>query len=299
MIKLISTGYSENDSYEEIYLDDNFNIVKRGSVKGIENASFAVKGRNSCFVSEEKDKDTKVFEIKNSEIVNMFELPTAGVVYLSFLEKSGIIISGSYSNGDIFLGEKNIFSILSAHCVISDISERFLYVTDIKADKIFIYDLLNHILVDEVILPSGIGPRHLKFYKEFLFLVTEYSSEIFIFHYDSITGKLEFLNKCDSITKKTGRKNYAAAIDIKDDILVVSNRGENVISFFSIKEDGVLIPIGEVDCFGDWPRDIKFYKEFLFVANERSNEICVIDKNYNLVCSIPKDGVNFILMGDE
>lgn len=296
MIKLIATGYSEKDSCEEIFLNDNLNIVRRRSVEGINNASFvAVKDKNIYFVSEESGEDAKIHKVDNGVVTKTIQLSTKGIVYLSFLEKSGIILSGSYTLGDVFIDEESKFCGSSIHCVISDYNERFLYATDIKSDKIYIYDLKEDILVDEVSLPSGCGPRHLKFYKDFLYLVTEYSNEIFVFLHNANNGRLEFISKYNSVEKDLEVINYASAIDIKDNILAVGNRGKNVVSFFEILDDEKLKYLHKIDSLGDWPRDVKFYKNYLFVANERSGKISIFNtKDKMLVGSINKPGVNYL-----
>jgi len=298
MLKIIATGYSDEKSCEEIFVDDSFNIMKRGEIKGIRNASFiAIKDLNSYFVSEESDKFAKIHEVNCGKVVDSFYLDTLGIVCLEFLEKCGIIISGSYTLGDIFFNNEKKFKVNSAHCVVTDDTKRFLYVTDIKADRIFVYDLKSFRLVNEFLFPAGTGPRHLKFYKGFLYLVTEYSNEIFVFSQDKTTGELSFLYKYSSFFLDNEVNNFASAIDIRNDVLAVSNRGKNVISLFNILADGSLKRLYEFDCFGDWPRDIKFYKEFLFVANERSGEICIfriLDVDIKLVSRIEKEGVNFI-----
>jgi len=172
-----------------------------------------------------------------------------------------------------------------------------LYITDIKEDKIYIFDLVNNILVDRVNLPSKSGPRHIEFYKDFLYLVTEYSNEIYVFSHNKGNGKLEFVSKYSTIIDRNVKENYAAAISINNRRLAVSNRGENTISFFDIEEKGTLKPLYEISSGGHWPRDIKFYKDYLFVANERSNEICVFntnDKSGKVLLRIEKKGANFI-----
>ena len=298
MIKLITTGYSSDLSCEEIFLDDSLNIVERKAINGIGNASFvAIKDNDSYFVSEESDKYAKIHEVRNGNVIKSLDLATCGIVYLSFLEKCGIMISGSYTNGDVLFNDKNVFKVNSAHSVIPDASQKFIYVTDIKADKIFVFELTSGIVVDEVCLPFSSGPRHLKFYKSFLYLVTEYSNEIYVFSHNEENGKLEFVSKYSTIINGNGKENYAAAISIKDGILAVSNRGENTISFFNIKENGTLKSLYEISSGGNWPRDIKFYKNYLFVANERSNEICIFntnDKSGKVLLRIEKKGANFI-----
>jgi len=294
MIKLIATGYSDKGSCEEILLDENFNIVKRYAIDGITNASFVeMKGKDTYFVSEEDKKFAKVHEVFNGKIVNSNNIDTSGVVYLRFLKKKDIIVSVSYSSGDIIIGDNKISCGSSLHCVVADETERFLYFTDIKSDKILVYSLDDAAIIDEVVLPNGCGPRHLLIHNENLYLVTEYSNEVYVFYRDEIYGKLEFIDKYCSYGNKDLDINYAAAIDIKDNVLAVSNRGKNVISFFNILDDGKLKYLYEIDCMGDWPRDIKFFRDYIFVANERSNEICVF-KEDKLILTISKEGVNYL-----
>lgn len=303
MIKLIATGYSKENSCEEIFLDNSFNVVKRRGIEGIQDASFiAVKDSNTYFVSEESQKYAKIHEIAGAKIINTINLDTDGIVYLSFLDKCGIIVSGSYTSGVVIAGNEKKLKVGKVHCIVPDSLEHYIYITDIANDKILVYDLFRDCLAEEIELPKGCGPRHLKFYKEFLYLATEYSNEIFVFLHNSSNGSLQLLDKYSTYDKSLDIENYAAAIDILDDVLAVSNRGKNTISFFKVLQDGKLEFLYEISCFGDWPRDIKFFKNYLFVANERSNTICVFDtndKSGKLLSCINKIGANYMHIMEE
>lgn len=301
MVKLVATGYSDDDSCEEIFLDDDFRIVSRKGVEGVRDASFIAGSDFGCyFVSEESENSASIHRVCDGNVSDILRLDTKGIVCLCFLEKYGIIVSGSYTTGEIFFDEKCCFRVNSAHCIVTDDLERFLYVTDIKGDSIFVYDLVNKRLLEPVKLSSGVGPRHIRCYRDFLYLVTEYSNEVYVFSRDEISGELTFINKCASFYGDFSGKNYASTLDIKDDILVVSNRGKNVISFFRILDSGDIMFLYGMDCNGDWPRDLKIFGGYLFVANERSGNISIFElKSQRLVSSVYKKGVNNLFLLKE
>ena len=74
-------------------------------------------------------------------------------------------------------------------------------------------------------------------------------------------------------------ENYPAALRLSPDerLLAATGRGQNVLSLFSIGENGMLARLTEVSSGGDWPRDVQFTPDgrFLVCCNERSNRVTV------------------------
>ena len=75
-------------------------------------------------------------------------------------------------------------------------------------------------------------------------------------------------------------ENIVADIHISSDgkRLYVSNRGHNSIAAFDIGVDGSLSPVSISSCGGSWPRHFAISPtgQFILVANQYSNEICVL-----------------------
>ena len=82
---------------------------------GVSVNAFAVKDSNTYFVSEESQKYAKIHEIAGAKIINTINLDTNGIVYLSFLDKCGIIVSGSYTSGDVVVGNEKKLKVSKLH----------------------------------------------------------------------------------------------------------------------------------------------------------------------------------------
>ncbi len=161
-----------------------------------------------------------------------------------------------------------------AHFVCETPDKKYICVTDLGSDRIYFLDKqLN--LVDITKTREGIGPRHLVFSQDgnYLYLICELSSTVEVYSYND--AKLLLLNSYSSVSDDCSVISEAAAIKVKNGYLFASNRGENTIAVF--KENGAeLEKIGVFDSLGNWPRDIEIVGDFLFIANQYSNNISVL-----------------------
>ena len=180
------------------------------------------------------------------------------------------------------------------HSVVSSPDGKFVYASDLGADKVFVYRYdpaanPEHPLVVAapafVELPAGSGPRHLLFSRDgkHAYLTTEMSAQVFVFDYDN--GRLKQRQALELAKGKPAQNRAAGALHASQDgkFLYVSNRGKaNEILVFAINpENGELTEIQRRSVDGDHPREFALSPngKFLLIANQMSNAIVVLERD--------------------
>ena len=152
---------------------------------------------------------------------------------------------------------------------------KYLCVTDLGMDKIFIYDKeLNSVSTTDT--PSGYGPRHLAFSSDgkLCFCVNELNSSVSVYEYND--GSLELKSNHSSLPPEYNGENTADAIRCKGEYVYVSNRGHNSIACYKINGCSLLIQ-SISDCQGDSPRDFDIVGNILICANEGDGSVTVFE----------------------
>jgi 6-phosphogluconolactonase len=172
------------------------------------------------------------------------------------------------------------------HAAVFSQDNKFLYVTDLGSDKIYIYGFneadgtLQMPANAEVSVTPGAGPRHLAFHPSgnYLYLAEELTSTVGVFAVDKVTGGLAVLEDSiaslpDNFTDKNTSADIHTAVSGK--YLYMSNRGADVISIFSIADDGKITLTGHQSSGGKTPRNLLIDPrgEYLFAANQDSDTI--------------------------
>lgn len=179
------------------------------------------------------------------------------------------------------------------HSVVSSPDGHFVFVSDLGADKVFIYAYdgaspkhpLSPANPPAVDLPPGSGPRHLLFSKDgkHAYLTLEMSGQVVAFKHDD--GKLTETQRLPLTEQNDATAKAAAALHLSPDgrFLYVSNRGTaNELLVFAVDEDtGKLMKVQQRSVEGDHPREFTIDPsgKFLLVANQKSNEIVVIQRD--------------------
>ena len=157
----------------------------------------------------------------------------------------------------------------------------WLSVSDLGSDSILFYPTAE-ISADRptplrVKTPAGFGPRHCAFPrgKNVWYVLCELRSELLI--YRGAPSDAMLIGR----VPVGGTANYPAALRLSPDqkLLAATGRGENIISLFSIGENGMLSLLTEVSSRGDWPRDVQFSPDgkYLICANQRSNNLTAFE----------------------
>ncbi|OZY40451.1 3-carboxymuconate cyclase [Pseudomonas fragi] len=180
------------------------------------------------------------------------------------------------------------------HSVVSSPDGKFVYASDLGADKVFVYRYdpaanPEHPLVAAdpafIELPPGSGPRHLLFSRDgkHAYLTTEMSAQVFVFDYDN--GRLTQRQALELAKGMPAQNRAAGAVHASQDgkFLYVSNRGKaNEILVFAINPDnGQLTEIQRRSVDGDHPREFALSPngKFLLIANQMSNAIVVLERD--------------------
>ena len=127
----------------------------------------------------------------------------------------------------------------------------------------------------QVALPFGNGPRHLVQHQNGnVFVVSEYSVEVFVVRPDAGTFELIFRGPATFGGKAPG--DSAAEICLSHDgrFAYVGVRGSNIISTLEVVSGGTeLVPVKDTPSGGNWPRHHLVRGTWLHVAHERSDNV--------------------------
>lgn len=178
------------------------------------------------------------------------------------------------------------------HSVVSSPDGKYVFANDLGADKTFVYrydpkanperPLVPAAVVE---LPAGSGPRHLLFSADgkHAWLTMEMSAQIAVFDYQD--GQLTRTQLVDMAAGQPTSDKAGAALHASADgkFLYVSNRGTaNTLLVYSI--DPATARLKEIQrrsVEGDHPREFSLDPsgKFLLVANQKSNQIVVIERD--------------------
>lgn len=172
-----------------------------------------------------------------------------------------------------------------AHSSIFTPDNRFVIIADLGIDQLIFYrfdattgKLESHYAVNT---RSGAGPRHLVFHPngKWFYVANELASTVTFYGYDEVNGKL-IEKQLLSTIPPDATENIVADIHISSNgkRLYISNRGHNSMAAFDIGDNGNLSLVSISSCGGNWPRNFAISPDgkFLLVANQYSNEICVL-----------------------
>jgi 6-phosphogluconolactonase (cycloisomerase 2 family) len=160
--------------------------------------------------------------------------------------------------------------------------------TDLGHDLLRVWNYVHGtglVLDHEVVLPKDSGPRHLVQHSDgTVFVVTEYSIEVFAARAASASGKFELVGQAPATFDGAKDGDSAAEIALSPDgrFAYVGVRGSNRISVLEVDsstEGSLLRPLGDFTSGGDWPRHHLVRGEWLHVAHERSHDITTFRLN--------------------
>jgi 6-phosphogluconolactonase len=186
-----------------------------------------------------------------------------------------------------------------AHQMLADSSGKHVFGVDLGADRISIFNLdptTGKFTPNEVPyagMPSDTGPRHMVFdqTEQHAYVLSEFTSDVFVFDYDSTRGALAFKQAATGLPSTSDpSKNHGAEIRMHPSgkFLYTTIRGDNTVGMFSVDPNtGELKNIGwqptmgdpemRTGNSGDWPRGMNIDPEgmYLYVGNENSDFVTV------------------------
>jgi 6-phosphogluconolactonase len=258
---------------------------------------YAVQEYESGAVSSFKiNQENNQLELLNSQ-------PTNGghPCYISLDKTNEWLMTANYTGGNItvfpilpdgtigqsadqinFQNDENNPTYAHPHTVVHEPNGDWIFVTDCGHNNIHIYKLNNTGRLTShstTTLPDGTGPRHLAFHKnnQIIYSVNETNLTVSTFQYDSSKGTVEEIQTISALLGTRNEGDSAADIHIHPNgkFLYSSNRGQDSISIFKIKEDFTLELIANHPSGGKTPRNFTIDPtgEWLLVANQNSNNI--------------------------
>lgn len=158
-----------------------------------------------------------------------------------------------------------------------------LFCVDLGTNCIEEYDIRHKInIISKINLGENIQPRHLCFYKDYIFVITEKSCKLYTLKYEN--NSLNIIGESALLPEEKEKNDTytGCAIDIsKDGKFVYSTiREHNSISVFK-NINGVLKFVQNISSNGELPWDIKVDKDdkFVIVANASSDNVCIYERN--------------------
>jgi 6-phosphogluconolactonase len=152
--------------------------------------------------------------------------------------------------------------------------------TDLGHDLLRVWHYLPEAglsLDHEVVLPKDSGPRHLVQHADgTVFVVSEYSIEVFAARTASGTGRFELVGEGPATASGAQEGDSAAEIALSPagKHVYVGVRGSNRICVLEV--DGTsrqLRPVADYPSGGDWPRHHVVRNGWLHIAHERSHDV--------------------------
>jgi 6-phosphogluconolactonase len=178
-----------------------------------------------------------------------------------------------------------------AHGVTLDPSRRFALVTDLGADRIFIYryDRKAHRLGASTAeaLPPGAGPRHLAFHPRgrLLFVLSELRPELRSYRWDARRGRLALVQTI-SVSADPAKAGVARGAEVavsRDGRFVYASvRGEDVLVVYAVNaRTGGLTEVQRVAANGlsPWSFGIDLGGRWMLVTNQGSNTVVVFARD--------------------
>jgi 6-phosphogluconolactonase len=174
---------------------------------------------------------------------------------------------------------------VNPHAIITDPSNRFLYITNMTGNSILQYQFdsvsgtLTALDPSVVIPPAGTGPRHIVFHgsKNTAFVVNETGNSVSTYQINDISGTIKAIQTISTLPAGYTGTNKSADIHITPDsrFLYASNRGHESIAAFKIDPDNdSLTVIGHYNTVNS-PRefDIDPSGTYLYAAGETSDNM--------------------------
>ena len=154
-----------------------------------------------------------------------------------------------------------------------------LYVVDLGIDAVMIYrqDAETGLLTldERVDMPEGMGPRHLVFRDDMMYVAHELGGAVSVCRSTAAGWQLE--QTLSTLPEGGGSEGAVAAIRVLGDRVYVSNRENDDIAEFEIRMGGSLVLARTIPTFGNFPRDFLPLDEGLFlVANQNSGDVRLI-----------------------
>ncbi len=178
-----------------------------------------------------------------------------------------------------------------AHGVAIDPSGQYALVSDLGADRVFVYgfDPATHTLSpDDVssprsfVAPAGSGPRHLAFglNGHFVYLLNELTADVMTLRWDAKAGRLSPVQALPTSSPEFQGTKSGSEIAVSHDgrFVYAANRSEHTLIVYRVNaETGELAFVQRTSSGGEVPWGFAIHRsgKWMLVANQRSNTVNV------------------------
>ena len=217
---------------------------------------------------------------EKGELINPGEiLSTKGQIACHLAKIDNCIYCVNYTSGSVIKMPDSLVihkgnAISHTHYVGPTPDNKYIFVTDLGLDEIYIYDK-NLNLFNKIKMPIGHGVRHLVASKDgkYIFTANELKSTVSVLKYND--GNLELLDTIKTIPND--KKSAPSAIRLYKEHIYVSNRFHDSISKLSF-DGSKLFLRDNFSCMGKTPRDFIFDDNRIICANQDDDSVTVFQE---------------------
>jgi 6-phosphogluconolactonase (cycloisomerase 2 family) len=281
-------------------------LLRDRTIPGMTDASWidVSADRRTLYVTNEATAGTvsalSLADPANPKLLNTMSSGGAAPTHLSVHPSQKYVLAANYSSGTVVvlpilsggkLGDRTDLvqhagaeRDAHAHQVVTDPSGQWVLSVDLGADSVYIYKLNlgtgKLVLHQQVVLPSGAGPRHLVFHAggKYAYIAQELRAEITVATWNATTGKLTPTKVVPAVPTGTAGDQYPGEIITSADgkFVYATVRGPNTVATFAVTGDGASItPLAPVTTGGNWPRHLTLdpAQRWFYVSNQRSGNV--------------------------
>jgi 6-phosphogluconolactonase len=174
-----------------------------------------------------------------------------------------------------------------AHCSMVDPTDRWVLVSDLGADKVFVYQLDSQ---SKRLVPSpnpsldlapGSGPRHLSFHPngKNVYVINELNMTLTSAAWDAQVGKLTEIQTVRTVGESSLQGSWSTAevlVHPSGRFVYGSNRGHDTIALFAVgPKDGAAVRVENFSTLGKTPRNFRIDSTgvYLLAENQDSDTI--------------------------
>lgn len=223
----------------------------------------------ACFLELGEDGVARAAEILEEEQTPCYILQDGDFVYTANYHEGTVMVYRLEEGIPSLI--KRIENGTGAGCHQILLHGNLLMVPCLTQDRIRLFDTLQGFVpAGEIGFPEGSGPRHGVFNRDHtrLYVVSEWSNELFVFHVKDREFRL--VQTLSVLPDEEAGGASAAAIRLTTDeqFLYISVRGLNLLTVLDVREETVSV-IQHVASGGDHPRDFVLSgdERFLLAAN--------------------------------
>ena len=273
----------------------NGSLIALGNLCNIEKCTYLCKRDNMLYgVIENLDGEIFSFNIENEELKKV-NTNKSGPCHISISEDGKYLFVSHYKDGYKQIYEvkangtigkmifEDVLDVKKSHTHFMKEYNKNLYSVDLGTNCIEVYDIRHKInQISKLNFEENIQPRHLCFYKDYIFVIAEKSCRVYTLKFEN--NQLSILSSISLLPDEEEKKNTytGCAIDISKDgkYLYTTIREHNSVSVFK-NTNGNLKIIQNISSNGELPWDIKVDEndKYVIVANASSDNVCIYERS--------------------